>query len=70
MSDPTSEPSHERIDFEQFVEASLRAVTRALEAREIEGRPVGPEESLRMAPGRHRPITIGIMVEPPPRDLE
>ena len=70
MSDPTPEPSHERIDFEQFVEASIRAVTRALEAREIEGRPVGPEESLRMASGKTGPITIGIMVEPPSRELE
>lgn len=70
MSDPTSGPSSERIDFEQFVEASLKAVTRALEAREIEGRSVGPEESLRLAPGKTGPITIGIMVEPPLRDLE
>jgi hypothetical protein len=68
MTDPTSEPRDERIDFEQFVETSLRAVTRALEARGIEGRPAGPEDIARIRPGKTG-IIVGIIIEPRP-DLE
>ena len=70
MGESMKEPSSDRVDFEQFVEASLRAVTRALEARGREGfAPTSPhstEESVdRGFSGATGPITIGIVMEPP-----